>query len=165
MIANAAKLTPGGRVDASGDNRESGLAIGLHLVKRLVGLHTATVTAFSGGVNQGTAIRPTLPVIHADREQQRWEQARTSSRKVLVGDEQHRCGGQHRFAKPVDPKDLQSPLVKDGREWGFPSVQRRRSLPGRGSKTPCSLGLRPRLTRHYRRNGVFVDELLHLVAE
>ena len=53
VLANAAKLTPGGWVDASGDNRESGLAIGLHLVKRLVGLHTATVTAFSEGVNQG----------------------------------------------------------------------------------------------------------------
>ena len=51
------------QVDRSLERTQSGLGIGLTLVKRLVELHGGTVTAHSGGLNRGSEFIVRLPIL------------------------------------------------------------------------------------------------------
>ena len=105
------------------DDREGGLGIGLHLVKRLVELHKGTVAAFSAGANQGTEIRITLPVVSTATVQEPrapLKPAAAVSRKVLVIDDN--IDAADSIAMVLDVMGHEAKAVYDGVS-GFSAAQ------------------------------------------
>lgn len=84
------------QADTSLERTQSGLGIGLGLVRSLVELHGGTVEAFSDGIGQGSEFIVRLPSVEADR---RWEheQARVppshapGTRILIVDDNRDAC--------------------------------------------------------------------------
>jgi DNA-binding response OmpR family regulator len=79
------------QVDSAFERSQSGLGIGLTIVKRLVDMHGGTVEARSAGLGKGSEFIVRLPVspptLPASRDVARAEPAPTVSRKVLVVDD------------------------------------------------------------------------------
>ncbi len=80
------------QADTSLERRQSGLGLGLTLVKSLVELHGGTVQACSGGIGQGSEFIVRLPIRVAAPPKQATvpaigEQATTVPRRILVVDD------------------------------------------------------------------------------
>lgn len=81
------------QIDTSLERRQSGLGLGLTLVKNLVELHGGTVQARSSGVGQGSEFIVRLPIMVEEVKQATvpasGEQTSTASRRILVVDDNH----------------------------------------------------------------------------
>jgi CheY-like chemotaxis protein len=79
------------QVDTSLERSQSGLGIGLTLVKRLVEMHDGIVEAQSGGVGQGSEFTVRLPIAVESatppREVPVGEAPRTLARRILIADD------------------------------------------------------------------------------
>jgi two-component system, chemotaxis family, CheB/CheR fusion protein len=79
------------QVDTSLERSNSGLGIGLTLVKKLVELHGGTVQAFSAGIGLGTEFVVRLPIVSSRappvQAQQTAEAKAATARRILVVDD------------------------------------------------------------------------------
>jgi len=106
------------QVDRTLARSQSGLGIGLTLVKRLVEMHGGSVEAFSAGLGQGSEFIVRLPVLiempNASADRPKVELSQTSARRILIVDDN--IDAADSLAMLLQMEGIETETARDGLE-------------------------------------------------